>query len=200
MKNVFLLNAHQAYPFSEGKLNQSLMNQAKAHLESHGYSVQTTTMLEEYEEDAEIEKHQWADALILQSPVNWMGVPWSFKKYMDLVYTAGMDGRLCLGDGRSRKNPNQQYGSGGTLKGKRYMLSLTFNAPSEAFQDPKQDFFQGCSVDDLFLPAHLNFRFFGMEAMPTFSCHDVLKNPDLEKDIQRFGDHLKLHFPSLDPK
>lgn len=37
----------------------------------------------------------------------------------------------------------------------------------------------------------MNFRFFGMEALETFACFDVLKNPDIEQDFQRFEEHLE---------
>ena len=123
-----------------------------------------------------------------------MGVPWTFKKYMDEVYTAGMDGRLCAGDGRHSDAPKQNYGAGGSLSGKQYMLSLTFNAPEESFNDPQEYLFQGKSVDDLFFPMHMNFRFFGMEALPTFACYDVMKAADAESDFKRFEAHLKEHF------
>ncbi len=197
MKNVLIINAHESWPFSEGKLNQSLMEKAKAGLEGKGYTVQVTTMRDDYNVDAEVEKHRWADAVLLQTPCNWMGVPWTFKKYMDEVYTAGMDGRLCNGDGRSREDASKQYGSGGTLGGKKYMLSITYNAPLEAFDDPGQEFFCGRGVDDLFWPMHLNFKFFGMTPLDTFACHDVLKNPDVENDFVRFDAHLDQLFPSV---
>lgn len=112
MKNIFIINAHEAYPFSPGKLNATLVDQAKTELLQQGYDVQITTMQDDYNVDQEIEKHQWADAIIVQTPVNWMEVPWSFKRYMDTVYSAGMDGRLCAGDGRTRQDPSQQYGTG----------------------------------------------------------------------------------------
>ena len=197
MNKVLLINAHEPYPFSEGRVNQTLVDRATAHLTAYGYEVNTSSMTEAWEVDDEIEKHQWADAVIVQTPVNWMGVPWSFKKYMDFVYTAGMDGRLCAGDGRSRQDASMQYGAGGTLQGRKYMLSLTFNAPDNAFNDPSQDFFEGKSVDDLFWPMHLNFRFFGMEPLPTFACYDVLKNPQIEEDFARFDQHLQEHFPQV---
>ena len=195
MKKVLIINAHEPYPFSEGKLNQTLVDRAKAHLEGKGYEVRLTTMKDDHDVGREVDNHVWADVVLVQTPVNWMGVPWSFKKYMDQVYSAGMDGRLCDGDGRTRQDPSRQYGSGGTLGDTRYMLSLTFNAPVESFGDPQQEFFEGRGVDDLFLPAHLNFRFFGMTPLPTFSCHDVMKNPQVETDLQRFASHLSEHFP-----
>ena len=141
MQNVFIINAHEQWPFSEGKLNRSMAERATVNLKNKGYEIQMTTMQDDYNVEKEIEKHMWADALILQTPCNWMGVPWTFKKYMDEIYTAGMDGRLCAGDGRSREDKSKQYGSGGTLTGKKYMLSITYNAPLEAFDDPDQEFF-----------------------------------------------------------
>ncbi len=77
------------------------------------------------------------------------------------------------------------------------MLSLTYNAPREAFNDPNQVFFGGRGVDDLFWPMHLNFKFFGMKPLETFACHDVLKNPDVENDFIRFEAHLNKLFPSV---
>ena len=197
MKNVFIINAHEPYPFSEGRLNRSLVERAQAHLENKGYAVQVTTMQDGYNVDAEIEKHRWADFQILQTPCNWMGVPWTFKKYMDEIYTAGMDGRLCDGDGRTCKDAARQYGSGGTLTGKQYMLSITYNAPQGAFDDPSQEFFDGRGVDDLFWPMHLNYKFFGMKPLETFACYDVLKNPDVENDFARFDAHMERLFPSV---
>ncbi|MDJ0722144.1 MAG: NAD(P)H-dependent oxidoreductase [Desulfobacterales bacterium] len=197
MSNVFIINAHEPYPFSEGRLNGTLVEKARNHMENKGYAVQLTTMQAGYDIDDEIEKHRWADVQILQTPCNWMGVPWSFKRYMDQVYSAGMDGRLCDGDGRTRKDAARQYGSGGTLAGKQYMLSITYNAPRTAFDDPAQDFFGGRGVDDLFWPMHLNYKFFGMTPMETFACYDVLKNPDVANDFVRFEAHLDKLFPAL---
>ena len=196
MKNVFVINAHEEYEFAKGELNRTLTSTAIEHLEAAGYATRLTTMKDDWQVDAEIENHQWADAVILQTPVNWMGVPWSFKKYMDFVYSFGMDGRLCNGDGRTRKDPTRQYGTGGSLSGKRYMLSLTFNAPRDSFNDPSQTFFEGKSPDDLFSPMHLNFRFFGMDPFPTFACYDVMKNPDVENDLVKYRAHLKASFPA----
>lgn len=190
MKNVFIINAHQPWPFSEGKLNGAMAELAAEELGGRGYEIRSTNMVDGYDVAEELEKHQWADLIILQTPVNWMGVPWSFKKYMDEVYTAGMDGSLCDGDGRHRDDPSLHYGSGGTLNGKRYLLSLTFNAPPEAFDDASQFLFGGKGMDDLFFPMHMNFRFFGMEPLETFAALDVMKNPQIENDFARYREHL----------
>ena len=194
MQKIFLINGHQPWPFSEGRLNATLAELAESLLREQGCEIRRTTMLEDWDLKQELEKHEWADAIILQTPVNWMGVTWSFKKYMDEVYTAGMDGSLCDGDGRSRSDPGRQYGSGGKLSGRKYMLSLTFNAPADAFDDSGQYLFQGRSVDDLFFPMHMNFRFFGMEPMASFASFDVLKNPRVEEDLVRYRQHLAQEF------
>jgi len=194
VKNIYLINAHQPYSFSEGSLNNAITQRVAAWFTDHGYATRTTITAQGFDVESELKQHLWADVIFLQSPVNWMGVPWSFKKYMDEVYSAGMAGALCDGDGRSRTDPSLHYGSGGTLAGKKYMLSLTFNAPREAFDDPDQYLFGGKGVDDLLFPMHMNFRFFGMESLPTFACYDVLKNPDIENDFQRLAAHLVQQF------
>lgn len=197
MKRIFIINGHQPYPFAKGRLNASFVDQAKAILTDRGYEVRVTEVAKGWDIDEEIANTRWADAVLMQFPVNWMSMPWSLKKYMDEVYTAGMDGRLCAGDGRSRENPSLQYGTGGTLTQTQYMLSLTFNAPQASFGNASQIFFEGKSVDDLMWPMHLNFKFFGMQALPTFSAHDVMKNPDVDQDFARFRRHINQNFPEV---
>ena len=70
---------------------------------------------------------------------------WTVKKYIDEVLTAG-HGKLYHSDGRHRVNPTEGYGTGGLLQGKKHMLSLTWNAPIEAFTR-EGDFFEGKGVD-----------------------------------------------------
>ena len=194
MKKIFIINGHQPSPISEGKLNASLVARYRNYFEQKGAEVRMTKTSERYDIDEEVSKHQWADLLILQYPVNWMGVPWGLKKYQDEVYSAGLDGRLCNSDGRDVSAPKENYGMGGVLTGTKYMVSLTFNAPREAFGDPKQDFFKGHSVDDLIWQTHLNMKFFGMKPLPTYAAHDVFKNPEIEKDFQRLEAHLNAVF------
>ena len=197
MTKVFIINGHQPYPFAPGALNASFVRRALEVLEGQGHELRVTRTAEEYEVDTEVANHIWADIILMQFPVNWMGVPWSFKRYMDAVYTAGMDGRLCNGDGRSSAHPKANYGMGGTLVDTRYMLSVTLNAPAEAFNDPGEPFFGGADVDTLLSPMHLNMKFFGAQPLPTFSAHDVMKAPEAEKDLERFASHLVAHIPAM---
>lgn len=196
MSTVLIINAHQPYPFSPGRLNATYANTAADQLAAAGWTVLRTHVAEAWDVEEELEKHAAADVVVVQSPVNWMGVSWSFKKYMDEVYTAGMDGRLCAGDGRSRHDAGRKYGTSGTRGDLRYMLSLTFNAPEDAFGD-SDAFFEGRSVDDLFWPMHLNFKFFGMKPLPTFASFDVMKNAQVEADLARFHDHIDQHLVGL---
>lgn len=193
MKNVLIINTHHPYSPTDGKLNATLAEMAESRLKEKGHVVRTTKVSDGYDVKEEAAKHDWADVIIVQGPVNWMGFPWSFKKYQDEVYGA-VGGTLFDGDGRHRDKPDLHYGSGGLAQGKKYMLSLTFNAPREAFDDKDQYLFGGKGVDDLFFPSHMNFRFMGMEPLETFVCYDVHKNPEVENDFERQRDHLDRYF------
>ena len=135
-----------------------------------------------------MQKILWADVVIYQMPGWWMGAPWTVKKYLDEVFTAG-HGSLYANDGRTRSDASQKYGSGGLIQGKQYMLSLTWNAPVQAFEDPS-DFFEGKGVDAVYFPFHKANEFLGMSALPTFICNDVMKVPNIERDVARYEQHL----------
>jgi NADPH dehydrogenase (quinone) len=110
---------------------------------------------------------------------------------VDEVFTAGLvQQHFLTGDGRTREDPSQQYGSGGKMQGKKYMLSLTWNAPAEAFGDAQQFLFEGKSVDDVFVGNTANYKFCGVEILPSFSSYDVVKQADIEGDIARLREHL----------
>ncbi|MEN0050668.1 MAG: NAD(P)H-dependent oxidoreductase [Bacteroidota bacterium] len=194
MKKALVINAHQEYPFAKGELNKTISNKIEKYLQSVDYEIKTTTMKDDWNAEEEVDKHLWADVVVLQSPTNWMGLPWSFKKYMDEVYTAGMFGKMSQNDGRTAESPKKNYGGGGLMQDTQYMLSLTFNAPEESFNDENEFLFAGKSVDDLYFPQHMNFKFFGMKPLPTFACFDVMKNPSIERDFKRLQKHLEENF------
>jgi len=192
MKNVLLINAHQFYEgISAGRLNKTMSDVIKEEMEKRGNAVRETYIEKGYDIDGEIQNHAWADIIILQSPVYWFGTPWIYKKYVDEVFTAGMmQGNFITGDGRTREDPTKQYGTGGLLQGKKYMISLTWNAPEEAFNDKNQHLFEGRSVDDIFILNTANYKFCGVDIIPSFSCHNVVKAPDIQGDIKRLRNHL----------
>ncbi|RLA67727.1 MAG: flavodoxin family protein, partial [Epsilonproteobacteria bacterium] len=192
MKKVLIINAHQFYEgFAEGKLNQTLVDVAKESLEEGACEVQTTILDKGYEIEEEIAKHEWADVIITQTPVYWFSTPWIHKKYIDEVFTAAlMQGRVVVDDGRTREDPSKQYGTGGLLDGKKFMISMTWNAPSDAFSSDDQFLYEGKSIDDAFIWLNANYKFCGANILPSFACHDVLKNPDIDNDIIRYKAHL----------
>lgn len=189
---VLIINSRQPVEgMSEGKLNEYVAASIREHLTGKGYEVRTTEIVEGYDVEQEVEKHLWADIIITQSPVYWFGNPWIYKRYVDEVFNAGLlKPRMVASDGRTRSDPTKQYGTGGLMQGKKYMLSLTWNAPKEAFGDPQQYLFQGKSVDEVFVFNTANYRFCGVDILPSFSCHDVLKHGVTEIDMQRLRLHL----------
>jgi modulator of drug activity B len=193
MKKVLIINAHQFYQgISTGKLNRTMAGVIKDEMEKRDYEVIQTDIEEGYDIETEVEKHVKADIIILQSPVYWFGMPWIYKKYVDEVFTAGLvQQSLLVDDGRTRQDPGKQYGSGGKMQGKKYMLSLTWNAPQEAFGDAEQLLFHGKTVDDVFVSNTANYKFCGAEILPSFSSHDVMKQADVEGDIARLREHLE---------
>ncbi|WP_023638733.1 NAD(P)H-dependent oxidoreductase [Dickeya zeae] len=188
MQNVLIINAGKAFGHSKGELNRTLTDVAATFLRDKGRQVRVTTVDDGYDIEQEVQNILWADAIIYQMPGWWMGAPWPLKKYIDDVFTAG-HGSLYDSDGRTRADASKKYGSGGLLQGKHYLLSLTWNAPLEAFTDPDQ-FFHGVGVDGVYLPFHKANQFIGLSPLPTFICNDVIKQPDVERDIARYRAHL----------
>lgn len=193
MKNILIINGATQFAHSNGELNNTLTEFAKKHLTDNGLNVKITTpATDAYNLEEEVEKYLWADVVIYQMPGWWMGEPWTVKKYIDDVFTQG-HGSLYASDGRSRSDDSKKYGSGGLIQGKKYMLSLTWNAPLEAFTDPDQ-FFHGTGVDNVYLHFHKANQFLGMEGLPTFIANDVMKLPDVPSYIRNYQSHLDAIF------
>ncbi|RAZ46592.1 NAD(P)H-dependent oxidoreductase [Campylobacter hyointestinalis] len=192
MKNVLLINGAKIFGNSKGVLNATLQNEAKTTLLNLGINVQETKIDDGYDVKTELQKIADADAIIWQMPGWWMGEPWIVKKYIDEVFSAGY-GVLYNNDGRSRKDESAKYGSGGLATSKKYMFSLTWNAPLEAFTN-KDHFFGGVGVDGVYLHLHKAHEFLGMKALPTFICNDVVKDPQVQLYLQNYRKHLEKIF------
>lgn len=188
MKNIFIINGSKVFGGSEGKLNDHLTMTAREHLISKGMNVRVTRIDDGYDNEQEVLNYLWADLIIYQMPAWWMEGPWIVKKYIDDVFTQS-DDRFHINDGRTRHDISKKYGSGGVLTDKKYMLSVTWNAPQEAFEDDAQ-FFEGRGVDSVYFPFHKANQFTRMSPLPTFACFDVVKNPQIETDISRYLAHL----------
>ena len=192
MKKVLILNGHQYYDVvAKGELTQHYINKANEFFVKNGFEVKQTHIEKGYNKEEEIEKFEWADYILFQYPVYWMGVPWIAKKYIDETFTQG---RHYLSDGRSRSDASKLYGSGGLLKGKKYMLSLTYNCPVSAFNN-KNSLFEGMSVDQAHVAVHKTFQFCGLEPLETYSVHDIFKGDlNLEEELTKFETVLKKNF------
>lgn len=191
-KTVLLINAHLTYPgLSEGTLNKSFYEAAKKFFISRGYNILETKISEGYDVEKEVEKHMQADIIILQTPVNWESTPWIYKKYVDDVFTSAMFSKKFLtGDGRTAADPSKQYGTGGNMQGKKFMLCATWNAPEESFNDPSQNLFKGKSADDALFNVTVNYSFVGFEVLRGYHCYDIFHNKHIKEDLKKYPEHL----------
>lgn len=193
MKKVLLINAHLTYQgWSEGTLNNAFIQKAKVFFTTKGLEVLETQIENGYDADEEVEKHLQADIIILQTPVNWFGAPWIYKKYIDEVFNSGLNSQKFLsGDGRTREDITRQYGTGGKMQGKKFMICATFNAPAESFNNPLQSLMHGKGTDDLFLNITSNYSFCGVEILEGYNCFDIFKDGDIAGDLENYPKHLE---------
>ncbi|AOC96066.1 Modulator of drug activity B [Flavobacterium anhuiense] len=123
-----------------------------------------------------------------------------FQKYIDDVFTQGHNNGIYKSDGRSRVNPDINYGTGGLLHGRKYMLTTSWNAPATAFTLPGE-FFEETSVDDgVMFGFHKMNKFTGMERLNGFHFHDVEKGATPENIVifkENYTKHLEQTFKNL---
>lgn len=197
---IHLIDAHLTYPgWSEGGLARQLTGRATRHLATLGHTVTATRVEDGYDPDEEVTRHVEADLVVLQTPVNWFGPPWIHKRYVDEVFTAGLHStRFLETDGRTRSDPTRQYGTGGTLHGRGFFVSATWNAPSSVFDDPDGVLFRGAGVDDFFLQTSASYRFVGFEVLEHHGVYDVFHAAaDVPRQIDAITAHLDRQLASL---
>jgi NADPH dehydrogenase (quinone) len=193
--NILLINSHLNYPgWSEGKLNLAFMGLAKEFFLKRGHLVTETFIECGYEPEEEVNKHVSADLIILQTPVNWFSAPWIYKKHVDEVFNVGLSTKALLeGDGRTRTDPDRQYGTGGKMQGKKFMISATWNAPRETFDNADSVLYSGKGTADLFLHITSNYKFMGFDILPDYGVFDIYKTPDIPKALYEYTQHLEKH-------
>lgn len=191
-KKVLLINTHLTYTgWTEGTLNNSFIQKAKDFFEAKGFEVLETKIEDGYNADEEVEKHLEAAIVILQTPANWFGAPWIYKKYVDEVFNSGFASKkLLLGDGRTREDATKQYGSGGLMQGRKFMICATWNAPAAAFDNPENKVFEGKGLTDIYLPITSNYRFSGYDIIDSYNCFDIFRSGDIAKDLEKYPVHL----------
>jgi NADPH dehydrogenase (quinone) len=195
MKNIFVINGGQNFGHSGGAYNNTITSVTDEFFTNHpDYNVQVTNIENGYNPDEEVTKYNWADIIIYHTPIWWFQVPFGLKKYLDEVFTAGHRKGIYNSDGRHAATPEIGYGTGGTMHGKHYMVTTTWNAPSTAFTLPGE-FFGETSVDDgVLFGFHRMNAFVGLSKIEGFHFHDVMKNPDMEFEMGRYKKHLETVF------
>ncbi|WP_430937296.1 NAD(P)H-dependent oxidoreductase [Saccharicrinis sp. 156] len=194
MKNIFIINGSHPFAHSGGRFNETLFNTTISFFESlEGYEVKSTQVGEDYNPQEEVEKFKWADLIIYHTPIWWFQIPFGFKKYIDEVFTEGHQNGIYTSDGRSRKNPNINYGTGGLMHGKKYILTTSWNAPKTAFT-LENEFFNQKSVDEgVMFGFHRMNAFTGMELLATHHFHDMEKNADVPLELKKHKTFLNKH-------
>lgn len=196
MKKALLINTHLTYPgWSEGLLNGAFYKIAKEFFTANGFEVLETKVENGYNPDEEVEKHLQADIIVLQTPINWFGAPWIYKKYVDEVFNSGLrSAKFLSGDGRTREDLTRQYGTGGKMQGKKFMVCSTWNAPKASFDDSQQLLFEGRSIADVLIQITSNYRFCGVEIIANYNCFDIFKDGDIVGALEKYPTHLKEFF------
>lgn len=197
MKNVLIINGHQKYDgIAEGQLTSIYIKSANDFFENNSFNVKHSIVESNYDISEELEKFKWADYILFQYPVYWMGVPWLTKKYIDEIFSGGGQSVTYESDGRSRDDATKRYGSGGLMNDKKYMLSLTYNCPTSEFSN-NQGFFDGLSLDEANIATHKTFQFCGAKPLKTYSVHDIFKGDlDINSEIEIFEKLLHNNFMS----
>ena len=195
IQKIFIINGGQVFGHSGGKFNKTLFDTTIDFFNSQpGFEVRATDINQDYDPIREVENYVWADFVIYHTPIWWFQVPHGLKKYIDVVFTEGHNNGIYHSDGRSSSNPAINYGTGGTMHGKRYMVTTSWNAPATAFTLPGE-FFNERSVDDgALFGFHRMNAFTGMEPLESIHFHDVEKNADIPNDMKRYHAHLNRIF------
>lgn len=191
MKNIFIINGSHPFAHSGGKFNETLFNNTVSFFESlENFEVKSTQVGDNYDTKEEVEKFKWADLVIYHTPIWWFQIPFGFKKYIDEVFTEGHQNGIYKSDGRSRKNPDINYGTGGLMHGKKYILTTSWNAPKTAFT-LENEFFNQKSVDEgAMFGFHRMNAFTGMELLATHHFHDMEKNADVPFELNNYSTFL----------
>ncbi|MFB2938525.1 NAD(P)H-dependent oxidoreductase [Aerosakkonemataceae cyanobacterium BLCC-F154] len=134
---------------------------------------------------AEMEKLEWCDLLIIQFPLWWFSLPAILKGWVDRVFAMGK----IYGGGRWYDN--------GVFQGKKAMLSLTTGGPENMYTAIG---INGNINEILFPINHGILRFVGFEVLPPFIAWAVA-HADEEKRQAYLTEYKKrlLNIESTEP-
>ncbi|MGO3107941.1 MAG: NAD(P)H-dependent oxidoreductase [Sphingobacterium sp.] len=198
--NVFIINAGQIFSHSGGKFNDSLTDWTNLFFENTGSSVRIFNINDGFEASAQVKNFKWADLIVYHTPIWWFQLPNRFKLYIDNVFNEGHRNGMYSSDGRSRKNPAINYGTGGLMHGKKYMVTTTWNAPDTAFT-LEGEFFDQIAVDDgILFGFHKMNQFVDLQRVSGMHFHDLEKNATpkrVDSYHQQYIKHLESQFPTI---
>lgn len=181
MSMILIINgAESREPMAAGRLNGLLADSAGNELEPV-MEVLTTTVQAGYDVATEQRKFLAADIVLFQFPVFWFATPSTLKRYVDDVYAYG-----------KFFGPGPAYGRGGLLEGREYLVSTTWNAGLDDFHAGRS-IIAGRSTDEILSAFHLTQQYVGLEPLPSFSEHDVVRRPDPHGAAHRLRRHLRAH-------
>lgn len=192
---IFVINGGQVFGHSGGKFNKTIFDTTIAFFnDTPGFEIRSTDINEVYDTVQEVKNYVWADVVIYHTPIWWFQLPHGMKKYIDEVFTEGYNNGIYKSDGRSSVNPAINYGTGGSLHGRKYMLTTSWNAPSTAFTLPGEFFNQHTVDQGPLFGFHRMNAFTGMQPLQSMHFHDVEKNADVVNDIKVYQQHLETIF------
>jgi modulator of drug activity B len=195
MKHILIINGGQIYAQAKGNFNKAVTEKTITFFKNKPETeIKVTNINQEYDIKTEIEKFIWADVIVYHTPIWWFQLPNGLKKYLDEVLNTGKSKGIWTNDGRSSKNPSINYGTGGLLSGKQYIVTTSWSAPSTAFTMPNE-FFNQVSVDDgVLFGFHKMNAFIGLKHLGSFHFHDIVKNGNIVSDLDLYTEYLhQLH-------
>lgn len=199
MKKVFVINGGQVFGESNGKLNDTISEWTANYFSSNKIEVRITNVNEEYDPVIEADNFLWADLIVWHTPIWWFQVPFKLKQYIDEVLQLGGYQKLYKNDGRTRTNPEINYGTGGLLQGKNYMVTTTWNAPKGAFTIEGEIMNQQSVDDGVLFGFHVAMKFIGLTKVEGFHFYDVMKGLTPER-FTNYEENYKQHLAKISTK
>ncbi|MDO6448507.1 NAD(P)H-dependent oxidoreductase [Oceanobacillus profundus] len=179
MKKLLLINGHDVFQRAKGQLTDYMVDLIREECKHH-IELKETKIIAGYNTKEEIGKFQWADIVILQTPIYWFSIPGIVKKYIDDVFVPDIFFTKA-----------KKFGRGGLLTQKEYMLSVSWGANIKAFNGSQTSFLEGYSEDEVLFPIHKIFEYCGLNRLPTFSIYSAMKNQSLKEYTSQLQDHLR---------
>jgi len=196
MKKIFIINGGQVFGESNGKLNHTITNWTANYFTETNAEVRITNVFEGYDAKTEVQNFLWADLIIWHTPIWWFQLPFKLKQYIDEVLHDEGHGTLYKNDGRTRTNPEINYGTGGLLQNRKYLITSSWNAPRGAFTI-EGEIMNLTNVDDgILFGFHTAMKFIGLTKLEGFHFYDVMKGLTPER-FQEYQEDYTLHLEKI---